>query len=330
MDAGLISWITAKRARAPVAWLVVTRGPDPAGAVDRLDPIPGESDEELAARVEDTAKGDARAFKESETYFVHVFREAAELPEARRALVVDVHTDKRTLEEDEHGILDITMRGMTAAHQTMTQLARLGLDTRDEERIRLWQRVTSLEDRMYSDLDRMRKMMLQEEEMQERREERKERAALFRKGLEQLEILLPVGMSYLLHGRKEGEAAAGVVEAKLLQDFVVSLTPEQQQAVIAQLDQIQRIALVELQQGMTKGTFAPEMVAPLVQRVMANLTREQVIGIGEALETEEQREKFLKLYAVRKHTLAEKTHYEMMAGQVAGELTQGGANGGRS
>lgn len=323
LDTGLVAWITQKRSKAPIAHVVVTRGADPSGAVDRIEPALGEDDEAFAERVARCAQDDARAFQDSEPYFVHLFREGQEFPEARRPLTI-AGAHPTSLADDEHEILGITMRGLTESHRTMVMLAKLGLDKESDEKIRLYTRVTQLEDRFYADVDRMRKLILQDEELAEKREERKERAALFKKALEQFELLLPVGVSYLMHGDKKGDpAAAGVLEAQLLQSFVVSLSPEQQQKVIARLDQIQRIALMELQQGVTKGNFAPEMVAPLVARVMANLTREQVMGIAEDCETDEQRNKFAALYAVRKHAMGEQVHAELAGARAAAALGEG-------
>jgi hypothetical protein len=323
LDTGLSAWITSKRARAPIGHVVVTRGAEPSGAVDRIEPMPGETDEEYAERIAACAQQDARAFQDSEPYFAHLFREGQELPEARRPLTI-AGAHPSTLAEDEHEILGITMRGLTDSHRTMVMLAKLGLDNQNDEKIRLALRVTQLEDRFYADMDRNRKLLMQEEELAEARENRKERAALFKKALEQFELLLPVGVSYLMHGERKGDpAAAGVLEAQLLQQFVACLTPEQQGAVVAQLDQIQRIALLELQDGMTKGNFAPEMVAPLVQRVMANLTREQVVGIADLLTSDEQRNKFAALYAVRKHTMSEQVHAELAGQRAAAALGEG-------
>jgi hypothetical protein len=331
VDLGLGIWLTAKRKSAPVAWLVVTRGPDPKGAVDRIEPVPGESDEELALRVEDAAHADARAFKETETYFVFLFREGSDVPEARRPLVGIEAKGRHSLDEDEHGVLDITMRGMTEAHRTLNQLARVGLDSKSAEVDHLWARVNALEEREDRSVHRMRVMMLHEEELAERREERKQHAALWKKALEQVEILLPVGMSYLMHGREQSQSVLAVTEVKLLQDFVGMLTPEQKEAIAGVMDQIQRIALMELQMGLEAGTFAPEMASPLVQRVMGNLTREQVVKIGEILAGDEAKENaFIKLYAVRKHTLAAKAHEELvgqMTNGVAGELAAATATG---
>jgi hypothetical protein len=308
MKDGLTQWIEDRSKRGQIARLVVTRGVDLDGQVDTIAPETGEEDETLAARVADCARQDARGFREEETYWVHLFREGAQKAETRRVIDLEARRgedeDDYTKAGDEHAVTSIAIRGMTDANRTMTQLAKLGIDKSDAEKVRLYARNAHVEDQMFALLDRHAKLMLHEEELKEKREERKERELLFRKLLEQVELLLPIGLSYWMGGGQLGQMSGPAHEFKLLEEFVGTLGPEERDAVIGILDQTQKIALMELAQG----HIVDDMKPALVQRVMGAITREQQEAMGGILKTDAQVQAWFKLYAVRKLGFQARAH----------------------
>jgi|SRR5579859_320351 len=302
MGTGLAEWLRDKAQRAPIAFVVVTRGTETTCPIDRLDPFPGEEWADFARRIELAAEDDAAACEDAAPYFAHLFRDERSGPEARRALKPPMQGKIATKDEQERGAMGIVMRGLTDALRTNSILTKLGIDKHAAEVDRANAQTARIEGRYYEAMDRMGAMALAQEELAERREERKERHMMYQKLLEQAEIFLPLFLSeYMSHGHS-GSGPNLSAEARLLDAFVKMLSDEQIEAVVAQLDGVQQAALFSLQQGKVD----PSLVPATVQRVMRAMTREQILGIARVLTTDEQRSAFQKLHAVHALGLGER------------------------
>lgn len=311
----LIRWLESKLKKAPVASILVIHSGSNRN-VDRFEVEPGEPTDVFAARIFEDLKADANAYDSVQIYFLNLFRESQENPEASRPLRISPDDSDMSHFAGDSDRAQSFRHSETFA-RIMATMSATALESKDREIERQTSRMTRMEDAQWENLERARRVALDMGELEIRKEEARINGAIMTKALEQLELLAPLVMSKLL-GQKPDESPGGDVEKRLLKDFFDKLRPEQQGKIMAVLDGVQQIAIMSL----AKGEIDPRFEAIQVQRIMAGLTEPQLRDIANICDTAEQSYALEILYGQRRKGLAHVANAARL--EVANENPQNG------
>jgi hypothetical protein len=294
--ARLIAWLEGKIRKAPIASVLANHH---GRTVDRFEIDPGEATEAFGARLWHDLEADASALggEGPETYMVLLFREGAEGPEATRPLRVHPLDGGDPAHFGGDNDRAQSFRHSERYAQIMAQMSATALDRADRENDRLIARQAREDDRRWEDLERARRVALDQSELELKKEEARTQLLFMEKAFEQLELLAPLILSKVLGS---DESPGGAVERRMLKEFLGTLGDHERTMIFSMLDGVQRIALGSLAQG----ELDPKFEAIAIQRLMASVTEEQLRGIYEVCQGPEQRMAFERIFDQRKKGLA--------------------------
>jgi hypothetical protein len=275
--ARLIAWLEGKMKRAPIAAVVLTQM---SRTVDRYEMEVGELPEMFAGRIWHDLEADSEATGGEGgpvLYMLHLFRAIeggvlAPEPEATRP--IRLHPVEGG--DPEHFGGD-NERAQSYRHserfaQIMAQMSQGAIDRSDRENDRLQARLQRIDDQRWEDLERARRVALEQGEQEVRMEEARAQSRLVEGAFRQIELLIPVVLSKFMG---KDESPGGGVERRMLKDFLAMLGDEERMQIVMILDDMQRMTVGALSQG----EIDPRLEAIAVQRLMASVTEDQLLQI---------------------------------------------------
>ena len=304
--ARFITWLEVKIRKAPIASILVTHH---GRNVDRFEIDPaGETTEAFGARIWSDLEADASALGGDggpEVYMALLFREltggeSADSPtagaEATRPLRV------HSLDGDPAHFGGDSERAQSFRHserfaQIMAQTTSVALDRADRENDRLIARQARDDDRRWEDLERARRVALDQSELELKKEEARMQTLFMEQCFGQLSLLAPLILSKFMGS---DETPGGAVERRMLKDFLATLGDGERTAIFGVLDNVQRVALGALVQG----DVDPKFEAMTLSNLMASVTVDQLNQVHDICQTPEQKAAFGKIFAQRKKGLA--------------------------
>jgi hypothetical protein len=318
----LIAWLETKMKKAPIAAVSIVHS---GRTVDTYEMEVGELPEIFAGRIWHDLEADADAVgggaEGPVVYMLHLFRPSP--PPAAPAAGESADPSPMTAEatrpirvhpieggEPEHFGGD-NERAQSYRHserfaQIMQMMSQGALDRSDRENDRLIARLQRIDDQRWEDLERARRVALEQGELEIRKEEARAQGRIIEKAFEQIELLAPLFLSKLMGG---DEVPGGGVERRLLKDFLATLGDQEKMGILAALDDVQRMTIGALAQG----EIDPKFEAVAVQRLMASVTEDQLFAIRASCSTPDQHLAFDKLHAQRKKGLAYASHMAKLA-----------------
>jgi hypothetical protein len=181
--------------------------------------------------------------------------------------------------------------------QILAQTTSVALDRADRENDRLIARQAREDDRRWEDLERARRVALDQSELELRKEEARMQTLFMEQCFGQLSLLAPLILSKVLGS---DETPGGAVERRMLKDFLATLGDGERTAIFGVLDNVQRVALGALVQG----DVDPKFEAMTLSNLMASVTVDQLNQVHDICQTPEQKAAFGKIFAQRKKGLA--------------------------
>jgi hypothetical protein len=325
--ARFITWLEAKIRKAPIASILVTHH---GRNVDRFEIDPaGETTEAFGARIWSDLEADASALGGEggpETYMALLFRETERgsadgspvEPEATRPLrLFSVDADPAHFGGDSERAQ--SFRHSERFAQILAQTTSVALDRADRENDRLIARQAREDDRRWEDLERARRVALDQSELELRKEEARMQTLFMEQCFGQLSLLAPLILSKVLGS---DETPGGAVERRMLKDFLATLGDGERTAIFGVLDNVQRVALGALVQG----DIDPKFEAMTLSNLMASVTVDQLNQVHDICQTPEQKAAFGKIFAQRKKGLAYAANLAKLAPAAPGHLAPAGAH----
>ena len=300
--ARFIAWLEVKIRKAPIASILVTHH---GRNVDRFEIDPaGETTEAFGARIWSDLEADASALGGDggpETYMALLFREAeggsglAPEAEATRPLrLFSVDADPARFGGDSERAQ--SFRHSERFAQIMAQTTSVALDRADRENDRLIARQAREDDRRWEDLERARRVALDQSELELKKEEARMQTLFMEQCFGQLSLLAPLILSKFLGS---DETPGGAVERRMLKDFLGTLGDQEKSAIFGILDNVQRVALGSLVQG----DVDPKFEAMMLSNLMASVTVDQLNAVHDICQTPEQKAAFARIFEQRKKGL---------------------------
>jgi hypothetical protein len=329
-----IAWLEQKIKRAPIASILVTHH---GRNVDRFEIDAGneggETTEAFGARIWSDLEADASALGGDggpEIYMALLFREAggsgresADSPtagaEATRPLRV------HSLDADPVHFGGDSERAQSFRHserfaQILAQTTSVALDRADRENDRLIARQAREDDRRWEDLERARRVALDQSELELKKEEARMQTLFMEQCFGQLSLLAPLILSKILGG---DETPGGAVERRMLKDFLATLGDPEKTAIFGVLDNVQRVALGSLVQG----DVDPKFEAMMLSNLMASVTVDQLNAVHDICQTPEQKAAFARIFEQRKKGLTYAANMAKLAA-APGSLAPAGTHPG--
>jgi hypothetical protein len=200
----------------------------------------------------------------------------------------------------------------------MAGMSQGAMDRADRENDRLISRLQRIDDQRWEDLERARRVALEQGENEVRKEEARTQAIFLEKAFEQLELLLPLFLSKMMGG---DESPGGAVERRMVKDFLAALGEQERAQIFLLLDPMQKAALG----GLLQGEISPQLESIALTRIMASLTTDQIHAIYDTCESPAQKLAFERLLAQQKKGLAHAAAQNKLATR-AGDPPNGGAS----
>jgi hypothetical protein len=280
-DAEALTEFLERKARSrPIAGILLSRSDDVSDGVDSWthEDLTGARWHEVAREILASAERQAKASKSSASYYVWLEREGSERPCESFPLVFEASPRHGSMVATEHQALEVTSGAMVDMHRVMLEHTRTAIHRDQGEKSFLfgaWQaammQAAQANSERFADMDRLRAIIMAEEERKDREYTRKRNDALFAAGIRQLEVVLPLIASYVMKGHGAGDNARDVEVLNLVLRFSKSLSEEQSSRFVGILNPVQMIAFAEL----ASGKLTPTLVPITVARVMSQMTKDQ-------------------------------------------------------